>query len=178
MTLDESIHLEEYRAHWGKLFQEEYRLLRDAVGDSVAAIEHFGSTSVPGLVAKPIIDILIGVSDWSQASDIAGKLVGAGYESLGEAGIPGRLYLRKRGEHDFNAHVVLYKGEIWNNNLILRDYLRVNADEARQYGELKKRIVKDGAGTLLKYSDEKGEFVGNLLERAKSWAKDRHDTHE
>ncbi|UUZ84509.1 GrpB family protein [Paenibacillus sp. P26] len=170
MTVDEPIHLEAYDENWVRLFEEERTSIVCRIGGSIAGIEHFGSTSVPGMTAKPIIDILIGVWDGDRTGGMIRQLTDLGYEDLGEAGIPGRLYLRKRGAQAYNVHIVLYLSDIWNNNIVIRNYLWANPGEAQRYGDFKCRIVQRGADTLLAYSDEKNEFVQNLLERAKTWA--------
>lgn len=169
MTIDEDIHLEPYDKQWADRFCDEHQTLIREIGPYTSAIEHFGSTSVPGMTAKPIIDILVGVENALHTNEIIPKLTAMGYEDLGEAGIPGRLYLRKRGRHAYNVHIVLYRGDIWNHNIIIREYLRAHAVEAERYSEIKRRIVSQGTRTLLRYSDEKNAFVEQLLARAKVW---------
>ncbi|EHB62256.1 GrpB family protein [Paenibacillus lactis] len=171
MQIDEPVHLEPYDESWRELYLSERERLLRSVGELTKAIEHFGSTSVPGMTAKPIIDILVGVEDPSAAADeIIRRLNGIGYEHLGEAGIPGRRYFRQRGLHDYNVHVVQYRGELWNNNLLLRDYLREHPEEAQRYSDMKEHILERDAQTLLSYSDQKHAFVSGLLERAAAWA--------
>lgn len=169
MTIDEAIHLESYDQQWADRFRDEHQTLVREIGPFTAAIEHFGSTSVPGMTAKPIIDMLVGVENALHSNEIIPRLTAMGYEDLGEAGIPGRLYLRKRGSFAYNVHIVLYRGDIWNHNIMIRDYLRAHADEAERYSEIKRRIVSQGTRTLLRYSDEKNVFVEQLLARAKAW---------
>ena len=96
-----------------------------------------------------------------------------GYENLGESGITGRIYLRKRGRLAYNVHIVPYRGDIWNYNIMIRDYLRAHAVEAERYSEIKRRIVSQGARTLLRYSNEKNAFIEQLLARAKEWKNGR-----
>lgn len=171
MKVDEPVHLEQYCEAWPALFKDEEKSIKTRTGASIVAIEHFGSTSVPGMPAKPIIDLLIGVDDMQRTDDTVQQLYGIGYEMLGEAGIPGRLYLRKRSGPSYNVHITLFNGDIWNNNLSIRNYLRANPMEAERYGALKKRIVDSGTHTLLAYSDEKNEYIKNLQQRAISWSK-------
>lgn len=173
MTIDEAIHLEPYDKQWADRFNDEHRLLIGEIGPYMAAIEHFGSTSVPGMTAKPIVDILVGVENARHTDEILPKLAAMGYENLGESGIIGRIYLRKRGELAYNVHIVSYRGDIWNHNIIIRDYLRAHAVEAERYSEIKQRIVSQGARTLLRYSDEKNAFMEKLLARAKEWKNGR-----
>lgn len=175
MSLDETIHLEEHQERWALWYEEERQVLLNSIGESISGIEHFGSTSIPGMVAKPMIDILLGVMDMGETDGIIQKLKSLGYEFLGESGIPGRLYFRKRGQNAINVHVVGYGEPIWDNNLILRDYLRVHAQEAERYGDLKREIVRNGGVTLLDYSDQKSEFVSRLLERAQFWKRNEHN---
>lgn len=170
MKIDEDIHLEPHDEQWAGMFSDERQALIRQIGPhTVAAIEHFGSTSVPGMTAKPTIDILVGVENAELSDKIIPRLTAMGYEYLGEAGIPGRLYLRIRGKHAYNAHIVLYQGDIWNHNIMIRDYLRAHALEAERYSEMKRQVVAQGARALLRYSDEKNAFVEKLLDRAKTW---------
>ncbi|BFT74075.1 GrpB family protein [Paenibacillus sp. P36] len=165
MILDEDITICDYDPEWLLWYTEEVSLLASVLGSDVP-IEHFGSTSVTGLAAKPIVDILIGISDFPYIPIQA--LEDVGYECLGTAGVPGRIYLRKRGSRSFNLAITQYKSDLWNDNLILRDYLRNYPNEARQYSEHKLAAYQKGFRTLLAYSDHKSEFVLELLNRAKS----------
>ncbi|UIO45414.1 GrpB family protein [Brevibacillus brevis] len=81
------------------------------------------------------------------------------------------MYFRKRGQRCFHVHVVSYEGALWNDNLILRNYLRAHKEEAFRYGEFKKQIMQKGALTLLDYSNQKNEFVREVLARVKAWHK-------
>ncbi|GED57312.1 GrpB family protein [Brevibacillus formosus] len=171
MNIDEPIHLEGFTENWSRMFTEEQQLLSLHLADWVEGIEHFGSTAIDGMTAKPIIDILIGVGHMDRVKFVTGKIQECGYEFLGEAGIIGRLYFRKRGQRSFNAHVVSYEGALWNDNLLLRNYLRVHKEEAVRYGDFKKQIVQKGAQTLLDYSNQKNKFVREVLARAKAWHK-------
>lgn len=169
MDIDESIKLEEYNSAWPELFREEESHLTSLLGQASISIEHIGSTAIPGLIAKPIIDILIGVDSqtFQYPQAFLEALAYLGYENCGEAGVPGRLYFRKRGDISFNLHAVIYNSEIWTNNLLLRDYLRRHPDEARLYGEHKRHLLKQGINRLLPYSKSKHALIEQLLDRAK-----------
>ncbi|TCZ69015.1 GrpB family protein [Paenibacillus albiflavus] len=139
--------------------------LKKIFGSLAREIQHFGSTSVPGMIAKPIINILIGVLNMDLDKTIIKDLIQAGYEGFGEAGVPGRLYFRKRKEvQAFNLAIVEWNGEQWNNNILIRQFLRQNPENAREYSERKFEAVSKGLTTLLSYSDEKAEYVYNLLQ--------------
>jgi GrpB-like predicted nucleotidyltransferase (UPF0157 family) len=167
MGIDESIRVVPYDEKWAALFQIEKDHLLNVFGDDAIDIQHFGSTSVPGMYAKPIIDILVGVESLELDAAVVNRLTELGYEGFGEAGVPGRLYYRKRREHAYNLAVVIWNGEQWVNNLLIRDYLRNHPEIARQYGESKLNAVRQGHTSLLSYSNEKADYVSQLLEQAK-----------
>ena len=164
--LDEPIHLEPYNPEWERAFQSERERLAHKLGVSADAIEHIGSTAVPGLLAKPIMDIMVGVSAFPLPSAWSKDLAFLGYEALGEAGVPGRLYFRQRGTRTCNVHVVQHGGTHWINNLALRDYLRGSPAVAREYESAKCAAITGGATTLLSYSEAKCRAVEKLLHRA------------
>lgn len=166
MEIDEIISVVPYDEKWNTLFQSEKANLLKAFGEDVIDIQHFGSTSIQGMIAKPIIDVLIGVKTLELNSSVTNNLIELGYEGFGEIGV-GRLYFRKRQEYCFNLAVVIWSGDQWANNLLIRNYLRDNPDVAKHYSEKKLKSIKKGYTTLLSYSDEKADFVYNLLEQAK-----------
>ena len=94
------------------------------------------------------------------------RLVVRGYEDCGEAGVPGRLYLRRRAENDFNIALVVRYGQLWRANIALRNYLRANKDAACEYAAAKLAAFESGANTLLAYSAQKELVVSKLLSRA------------
>src|SRR6266850_3832862 len=160
--LDEPVSLALHDPRWGEQAAEEAAKLRAALPD--ARVEHFGSTAVPGLAAKPVIDLLVGVRELSSALRLPD------YEAFGEAGVPGRLYFRKRGPVSFNAHIVQYPSDQWQERLLFRDYLRAHPEERERYGARKLAAIASGAITLLRYSEEKAGAVEQLLERARRWS--------
>jgi ribonuclease-3 len=162
--IDEPIAVVAPDPQWPQLAAEEIARLRGALGD--IAVEHIGSTAVAGVEGKPIIDLLAGVRELSPALRIPD------YEACGEAGVPGRLYFRKRGPAAFNLHLVLRDGELWRDALAFRDYLRAHPDEARRYVERKREAVAAGASTLLRYSSEKAPMLLEILERARRWSEE------
>ena len=166
MTLDEPISLVAYDPSWPALAAEQIGLLERALAHHLVGCEHFGSTSVPGCEGKPIIDILIGLHTWPAALDVRKRLTDLGYEDLGEAGVPGRLYFRRRGPSSFNLAVTAHGGEIWRGNLAIRDLLRRDPTLVQAYVAEKRAAYGDGATTLLAYSKHKAAFMSQLAERA------------
>jgi GrpB-like predicted nucleotidyltransferase (UPF0157 family)/catechol 2,3-dioxygenase-like lactoylglutathione lyase family enzyme len=174
VDLDEPIEIVEPRDDWATPFAAEAAALHGALGPLVLAVEHIGSTAVPGLVAKPIIDIQVGVAGPPELARVFAPLVALGYESLGQAGVPGRLYFRRRSAHAYNVHVVAFGGVHWIANLALRDYLRANPSEAAGYAAAKRAAVAAGATSLLDYSEHKAAFLTALVERALAKSEPRH----
>lgn len=168
--IDEPIELSTGKTDWARLFTEERERLNQVLPEK-AVVEHIGSTAVPGMVAKPVIDIMVGVPCPLPGANDFPLLSSLGDEPLGYAGVPGRLYFRKRGREHFNIHIVSKGGDHWENNLLLRDYLCQNPQEAQAYSECKQLILEAGVSTLLTYSERKGPFVQRLLERAQRAAR-------
>lgn len=157
---DEPVTVEPHDPRWAALALDEIARLRGGLGPD-ARVEHVGSTAVPGLLAKPVIDLLVGVADLSQPLRLSD------YEAFGEAGVPGRLYFRKRGPVCFNAQAVLHKGPLWSDALLLRDFLRAHPEEAERYAQGKREALAAGR-TLLAYSKHKAPLIEGLLERART----------
>ena len=88
---------------------------------------------------------------------------------LGAAGVPGRLYFRQRHPYAFNAHLVQWGSEQWNNNLLLRDFLREHPNAADLYGQHKQELIQSGIRMLLAYSEKKGAVIAELLRCAQAW---------
>ena len=167
MQIDEDISLEPSNPNWATWYQEETALLQHVFQN--ARFEHFGSTAVSGLWSKPIVDILVGLCGVSVLTNEERRgLEDLGYDILGTAGVPGRIYCRKRGKRSFNLAVTPFQSELWRDNLLIRDYLRSHQDEAEAYGRMKVDAYRKGYRTLLAYSEHKAEFMAGLLARAKA----------
>ena len=173
MTVDERIEVVPYDPCWPAWFAADADELRAALGQSLVALEHFGSTAVPSLAGKPIIDILVAPKVWPLPRSEREVLAHLGYEYLGEAGVPGREYLRRRTAHSTNLAVVPHESPRWRDNLAFRDYLRSHAQAAQAYGETKRAAWEQGARTLLDYSRAKREVVAQLLTEACAWQREK-----
>ena len=170
VTLDEAVEVVDYDSRWPERYRSDAAELEIALGARVGGVEHFGSTSVPGMSAKPIIDVLVGFVRWPILHRDREALESLGYKYLGEAGVTGREYFRRRGPHDTNVAVVQWKGQLWNDNLMLRDYLRANPAIAATYSRAKREVWCEGARTLLAYSTAKVAKITDLMERARQWS--------
>lgn len=166
MQIDEPVHIVEYDRSWPILFSSERARVADTLSIYPQFLEHIGSTAVPGLAAKPTIDIMLGVNGWPPPQAIVEEITRLGYESLGEAGVPERLYFRRRGSSNFNLHLVRLDGNHWRSNIALRDHLRSNESARLRYEQAKISAIAAGAETLLAYSEAKSAVVAALLHDA------------
>ncbi len=129
-----------YNPKWPQMFEEESKLIKQALGGNCLAVHHVGSTAVPGLAAKPRIDIILVVQDTQFARQ---DLVKIGYLDKGELNIPFRLYFSKeKKQHGINLHMYEDKNPEIELNLLFRDYLRNDTETRDQYAELKFNLLK------------------------------------
>lgn len=161
----------EHNENWDQKFKEESQKLKDILGDEIVEIHHIGSTSVKGLKAKPIIDIMPIVKDIEKVDSFNEQMGAIGYEGLGENGIKGRRYFRKGGEYrTHQVHVFQTDNhEDIDRHLAVRDYLRTHPEEAKQYGDLKERLAKQFPNDIESYVEGKDAFVKALENRALTW---------
>jgi GrpB-like predicted nucleotidyltransferase (UPF0157 family) len=162
--VDEVIHLAEYDPQWPSLFAAEAQRIASRL-DLGVTTEHIGSTAVPCLAAKPVIDIMIGTES-ENVEPIRTTLIELGYQDIGEAGVPGRVYLRRRIGIAFNIALVQRGSPIWLANLALRDHLRTSAAARREYAEVKRHAFDSGIQSLLAYSDFKSAVLSRLIRQA------------
>ncbi len=164
--IDEPVSLSPSQADWPLHFSAECRRIGSWLEVERRDLEHIGSTSVPGLLAKPVVDIMLGVAHWPPSEPLAHRLESLGYDSFGEGNVPGRYYFRLRCAHEFNVHVVQRGGTHWINNLALRDYLRRSPSACERYATAKLAAYESGARSLLAYSVAKADVVSHLLREA------------
>lgn len=157
---------------WKLKFENEANCIRAALGSAVAEIHHIGSTSIPGIYAKPIIDMLLELTSIDAADEKAESLVTIGYEAMGEFGIPGRRYFHKNspsGVREYQVHAfAVGSGEV-SRHLAFRDYLRSHAEVARQYSELKRGLAKRYHSNIEAYMNGKDPFIKETQQAALTW---------
>jgi len=155
---------------WTQSYRAEAAEIRAALGDYVLGIEQFGSTAVPGLIAKPVIDIL-GAQAGGEPHTAIDGLGGLEYEYLGEdRRRPGRYFWRKRGINAFNVSAVPYLGALWESNLAVRDFLRTHPEWIERYGQVKLAAAVVSGTSMLGYQNHKRDFVDELRATALAWA--------
>ncbi|WP_099159184.1 GrpB family protein [Virgibacillus ndiopensis] len=163
----------DYNQQWIERFKDEANRLKEIFGSEIVEIHHFGSTSVPGIKAKPIIDIMPLVKDIEKVDSFNHEMIALGYEPLGEYGIKGRRYFRKGGDNrTHQVHIFqLDNDDEVDRHLAVRDYLRNHPKDAQQYGDLKEKLAKQFPNDIEAYMDGKDEFVKELERKALDWYK-------
>ncbi|MBT2773616.1 GrpB family protein [Halomonas sp. ISL-60] len=166
-AIDEEVALFPYDTAWPALFEQERDRLFDVFPSAFLAIEHIGSTSVPGLSAKPIIDILAGVNSIAQADGLLEPLCSAKYATSMEynASLVGRRWLMRfaDGRRTHHLHLMVYGSEEWNRRLVFRNRLRQSAELAQQYEMNKRQWAAAFKADREAYTAAKGSFIAEAL---------------
>ena len=158
----------DYSPNWPRLYEEEKHILSAILKENEVAIFHIGSTSVVGLKAKPVIDILLVVKDLQQLDQQTSAFERLGYEVMGEFGLPGRRYFRKGGErrtHQIHAYSYESTQEILRH-LCFCEYLRQQPEISVAYGQLKQQLASQYPRDIEKYGDGKDAFVKKIEKEA------------
>lgn len=158
---------------WPQAFQEACSSITGALGHVVdggvlEGLEHMGSTSVPGLVAKPTIDIMGRIYTYPPTAEMVAALAAIGFVAHGEFGLPGRSYFTK-GPHEIHLHLVSFESEHWERHLVFRDYLRANAAARERYAYCKTELAEKFRDDRPAYQAGKTEVISSLEQEAKSW---------
>jgi GrpB-like predicted nucleotidyltransferase (UPF0157 family) len=160
------VRLFDYDVQWPLIFEKERRRIEQAIGDIILSLHHVGSTSVPGLCAKPIIDILIGLETFECGFQCVMPLEQLGYTFRGENGIPGRHYFRKGDPRTFHVHMFEKNSSQWHDHILFADYLRKNPERKQQYAELKRALAQAYPKNRVKYTNSKSEFIQETIRLA------------
>jgi GrpB-like predicted nucleotidyltransferase (UPF0157 family) len=165
---EQPIYLVAYDPAWPRLFEEERAQIEPALRPWLTGpIEHIGSTAIPGLAAKPIIDIMAGVSDLASSLDARAAL-----ELLQYLYFPYRSdfmhwFCKPSSEHrTHHLHLIPFRSPLWSDRLAFRDYLRSSATAAAEYAALKTALAAQYQFDREAYTNAKSEFVGSILNRA------------
>jgi len=167
-----SVLVVEHDPAWTDAFAREALAIGHALGEDAIALHHIGSTAIPGILAKPIIDLLGVVPSLDMLDLHSNEMRDLGYEVMGAYGIEGRRYFRKfdnRGRRAFHLHAFAVGSEHVERHLAFRDYLRSHPQKAAEYSALKQRLVAGDATSWDAYSDGKDGFVAEAEREALDW---------
>ncbi|MEG4093094.1 GrpB family protein [Microcoleus sp. Pol12B4] len=157
---------------WRGAFETESKQIALAITENVVAIHHIGSTAIPQIHAKPIIDILAEVKDITKIDVKSSALEALGYEAMGEFGISGRRFFRKGNEAGIRTHH-LHGFEVNSaqieRHLAFRDYIISHPEDAQQYSELKRELANKYHDNIQAYMDGKDWFIKAMDLKAAKW---------
>jgi GrpB-like predicted nucleotidyltransferase (UPF0157 family) len=161
-----------YNKNWVLLFEEEAQKLNEIFGHEIIDIHHIGSTSVNGMKAKPIIDILPVVKDVKKIDEFNNAMISIGYEPKGENGIPERRYFQKGGDNrTHHVHIFEFGNSEIERHLAFRDYLRTHPEDAKKYGNVKEELSKQFPNDIDSYIVGKEKIVLEIERKALEWSR-------
>jgi len=164
--VDGPIHLADYDPDWPELYEREATRVRSILGDRVLLLEHVGSTSVPGLPAKPIIDMLLAVADSADEAAYVPAMEAGGYVVRIREPDWHEHRVFKGPDTDINLHTFSHGSPEITRMLAFRDRLRTHDDERERYLETKRELAARHWVYVQDYADAKGEVVEGIIERA------------
>jgi GrpB-like predicted nucleotidyltransferase (UPF0157 family) len=167
----DDIEIADYDPRWPERFALESARIRAVLAEPTLEIEHHGSTAVPGLAAKPVIDMLVAVESMARAERYAAVLIEYGYEAVDRRYRelwPERIVLvrRERGRRVCHVHLMLRGHPMWEHLLVFRDHLRSHPEIAAEYAELKRALAGVHGDDRHAYMSAKGEFIKRITATA------------
>lgn len=153
-----------YNPAWPEMFAEASLKIKDALGENCITVHHIGSTSIPGIPAKPIIDMIPVVKDICAVDGVAtARMESLGYGARGELGM---LFRRYFSNHIHHVHVWEGGSDEITRNLLFRDYLRMHPDALRDYADLKLKLAKQFPNDRYSYTMSKDAFIRGIGSKA------------
>jgi len=167
----DEVKLVPHHKEWAELFKEEKKLLHSIIGEQTLGIEHFGSTAIKDIHAKPVIDIVVGVRALGDVDRFDKKrlIIEADYYHLPRVQIDGKVVFAKFSDvknliRTHYLHIVEYEGDWWNKHLLFRNRLNESLELAKQYETLKLSQAKQFGDNVLAYTESKEAFIERVLE--------------
>ena len=161
-----------YNPNWKKMYKEESEKIKNILNDIIVDIHHIGSTAIPGIKAKPVIDVLVEVKNIEAVDQYNHKVEELGYEVMGEYGIPKRRFFRKGGnKRTHHIHIFQAGNEEIERHINFKEYLITHPDKAREYSKLKEKLVNKYTYDVENYINGKSDFIKEIDRKAKLWWK-------
>lgn len=173
------VELVPHNPEWSVQFERESQRLLEGLSFPIINIYHIGSTSIPGIKAKPILDFVLEVNHLEDVIQAVPEFEALGYQSRGEFGIPGRQFFTRDtdGERTHHLHVFEKGHPDIERHLVFRDYLRANPDAAREYEQLKEQLAKRFPKQSGDYTAAKSEFILSMDEIARYWLEHKQNAN-
>ncbi|NFV13981.1 GrpB family protein [Clostridium sp. FAM 1755] len=163
-----------HNPEWKIKYQKEADKIYNIMKEEIVKIHHIGSTSIKGIYAKPVIDILVEVQDINNVDNYNKKMKSLGYIAKCEYGIKGRRFFLKGLYHRTHHVHIFEKGDSEiERHINFRDYMREHKEEAKQYEELKKELALEFRYDIDSYCEGKDSFIKKIDEKAKLWAEEK-----
>lgn len=166
--------MENYSKEWIQKYNKEAETIKHVLGIEIIDIQHIGSTSIPGLSAKPIIDIAVLVRSINDIAHFVLRLEKIGYNYKPDMSSVERIFLRKGDPVEYHLSIACPLHTYWERQILFRDYLISHKDAMEEYDKLKREAIKEVSGEDIKdlslskiYSSKKGPFIQNILKLAK-----------
>ncbi len=162
--------IEKYNPKWPKFFEKERVVIEEALSDLVISIEHIGSTAVPGMGAKPIIDIMIGVESFDEIKKCIPLLVSIGYtfDTNRVEDFPERKSLDKQFDGiKIHLYIIDINSDYWGRHILFRDFLRSYPDAAKEYNDLKQGLAQLFRNDRKAYTNGKSKFIKKIEKKAR-----------
>ncbi len=165
-----AIVIADYDPRWPAMYAEESARIQNVIGEWLLGIEHVGSTSVPGLAAKPVVDMMPGLRSLDDAPHVIKPLQKLGYQYFPEheTVMPERRYFalpagdEHRGRRRFHLHIVETTSAFWRRHLAFRNHLRAHADVASEYAALKRSLAAEYGSDRVGYTEAKTKFITRI----------------
>lgn len=164
-----TVKLVPYCEEWPRLFENEKEILQQVLGDIALSIEHAGSTSVPGLSSKPIIDIYVGVKDFDVLRETIKIMQENGYDDVRDEIAEKEEVLAHRGPQNnrtHHIHIIIQDSPRYKNTLLFRDYLRSHEEAMREYQALKLSLAEKYRNERPVYTASKNDFIQSIIKKA------------
>jgi GrpB-like predicted nucleotidyltransferase (UPF0157 family) len=167
----EPIEVVAWDAEWPARFEKMRTLLADALGDQALRIDHVGSTAIPGMLAKPVIDIQVSVADVDDTDAYRAQIEQQGFQLRFIE--PGHRYFRPPPAlpRDYQVHVCEIGSDWERVHVLFRDYLRAHDDVAAEYARMKMRLAQQHGAQRIAYNDDKAGFIDAVVRVAEEWAR-------
>lgn len=167
-----SVVLVKHFEEWSKLYEQEKEILENLLIGQYISIQHVGSTSIPGLLAKPIIDIAIGVDSIEKMNLVKAILIDNGYNYCSNRGSDDRIFLAKGCEENRThyLHVEIFGGISWNNHIAFKEYLTCHHECIFEYEAIKVELANKYPNNRDKYTLGKNQFIQSILKKYREQA--------
>ena len=170
-VLKGKVKLEKYDYRWQEEFEKEKDRLNQLIGEYIKGIEHIGSTSIPGLVAKPIIDIAVIVEKLNNEAKYLNILKESGYQYRDDNGEKCEFLFKKINKNNETTHfihIIERNGVRYNNYILFKNYLLKHKEEIKNYNQLKQNLYEKYKDNREKYTIEKNEYITSIIEKSKN----------